>query len=158
PPRRHAAPAGDDRRLRLAPARGPMMVWLRARHLPVLERGVLAGLVAERDITLYLARHGPSVADRAIVRDVMVQAPETAAPEDAMLEASAGMARLRIGCLPVLERGDLVGIVTTGDILAAYVRAALAPEPGGPTVGEAMTERPAVAHEDDRLADAAGRM
>jgi acetoin utilization protein AcuB len=69
------------------------------------------------------------------------------------------MAHDKLGCLPVVEQGHLVGVVTTTDLLEAQVRTAMEPrDSGGPTVAEAMVRNPAIAHPADRLLDAALRM
>jgi CBS domain-containing protein len=89
----------------------------------------------------------------------MQASPQTAGPGDSVTEAAARMADARIGCLPITSRGELVGIVTTTDILAALVHDAMEPAPvEGPVVADLMTRDPITVHRDDHLLDAAARM
>jgi acetoin utilization protein AcuB len=82
------------------------------RHLPVVHQGQLVGIVSSHD----LGRTGQTVAE------IMTEKVETANPDDRIEEAAATMAYLKVSSLPVVEGGDVVGIVTTYDILAAFVR------------------------------------
>jgi acetoin utilization protein AcuB len=82
----------------------------RIRHLVVMRGKDLAGIVSDRD----LASLGPG---DARVEDVM-SAPAVSATSDTTVRKAANLLRGRsIGCLPVMEDGDLVGIVTTTDLL-----------------------------------------
>ena len=138
-----------------------LMVWSEIRHLPVLESGSLVGILSERDVAAYQAQIGESIAsnprdtvDRAMRRD-----PQTADPEDTVADVSAKMADMRIGCMPVLSKGELIGIVTTTDILAVQASSTSEPSaPEGPVVSEAMTADVEVARPDDGLMDSAARM
>jgi acetoin utilization protein AcuB len=53
------------------------------------------------------------------VKDIMVTNPVTVSPSTPTLEAIAIMREHRVGCLPVVEGGQLVGIVTSYDFLEA---------------------------------------
>jgi acetoin utilization protein AcuB len=136
-----------------------MMAWAQVRHLPVVRSGKLAGLLTERDVVVHLARTGAE-GRLTPVDEVMTPTPQTAGPDDAVTEIAARMAEYRIGCLPVVETGSLIGVVTTTDVLRSHVRAAMSPEqpPSGRTVGDVMTSSPLTAFEDDYLLDAAARM
>lgn len=86
------------------------------KHLgfPVVERGELIGIIALADI------HRTSEIDREAmqVRDVMSRQPVTTLPPTASVtEALKIMAMQNIGRIPVVEHGQLVGIVTRTDIL-----------------------------------------
>ena len=63
---------------------------------------------------------------RAPVGVAMVPSPQTAHPDDSLTEAAARLANARIGALPIVELGALVGIVTVSDVLDAEVRTAMA--------------------------------
>ncbi|MRG93154.1 CBS domain-containing protein [Polyangium spumosum] len=91
------------------------------RHLPVMRGEALVGLVGDRDI-LGLVSDGPLL--DMPVRDVMAAPVETTGPDEGVDEASARMAARRIDCLPVLEDGRLVGILTSTDVLAERGRLA----------------------------------
>jgi acetoin utilization protein AcuB len=58
----------------------------------------------------------------------------------------------------VVERGDLVGLVTATDMLTARAREAQEEPTGGPTVADVMSRSPTTVHPDDYLLDAAARM
>ena len=96
------------------------------RHLPVLRDGRLCGLLSERDILGYRAR---AEADedwwRDLVKDAMSSPPQTAGPDDSVTEAAGRLAAARIGALPIVDCGHLIGLVTTTDVLEAEVRRAM---------------------------------
>jgi CBS domain-containing protein len=133
------------------------MAWGGVRHIPVIREGRLVGLVSERDLAVHHAQ--VSGGDGIRIEAIMRAHPQTAAPEDSITEVTARMAANKISCLPVVDKGALVGIITTTDILNSQVRAALdgAP-PRGKKVEDVMTREIEAVHPDDRLLDAAGRM
>lgn len=100
----------------------------RIRHLPVVERDRLVGVASDRDLRLAIPAQG-SMPDRerqalmesTRVADVMVREVITVAPDAPVEEAAALLAEHRIGCLPVLSDGRLVGILTETDVLRAFV-------------------------------------
>jgi CBS domain-containing protein len=96
--------------------------------------------------------------DRVMVSEAMRTEVQTAGPEDGLTEAAARMAEHKIGCLPITEKGKLIGLVTVTDILAGEVRASLTPSGDGKVVGDIMTRDPLTVHRDDLLSDAAARM
>jgi len=136
-----------------------IMLWGEFRHLTVLDEGRLVGVLSDHDIAAHQARTGESLASSPgdTVRMAMEQEPPTAHGDDSVVEAAARMAADRISCLPILETGDLVGLVTTTDILAAEVRRATTPA-SGPSVSELMSHKPETVHPDDLLLDAAAKM
>jgi CBS domain-containing protein/gamma-glutamyl:cysteine ligase YbdK (ATP-grasp superfamily) len=98
-----------------------LMDWRHIRHVPVEnEEGRLVGLVTHRDLLRLLSqgRHDKDVT----VRDVMVANPVTVLPATPTLDAIQIMREQRIGCLPVVENDQLVGIVTSYDFLEASAR------------------------------------
>ena len=97
-----------------------LMDWRHIRHVPVEnEEGRLVGLVTHRDLLRVLSygRHNTDTT----VRDVMVE-PVTVSPSTPTLDAIQIMREQRIGCLPVVENDQLVGIVTSYDFLEASAR------------------------------------
>jgi acetoin utilization protein AcuB len=83
-------------------------------HLAVMENGELIGVISERDLG---GRRGPSVRRGQTVLDLMTPHTITAKP-DASIKQAANLLRGHvIGCLPVVENGKLLGIVTTSDLL-----------------------------------------
>jgi acetoin utilization protein AcuB len=100
-----------------------LMQELRFRHLPVLEDGQLVGVVTDRDLRLATSElvQRPFHPD-ARVRDVMTEDPRTASPLDAVEDAARRMRELKIGCLPVVDGNQLLGIVTGIDLLDALLK------------------------------------
>ena len=95
----------------------------RFRHLPVLEEGRLVGVVTDRDLRLATSElvQRPFHPD-AKVRSVMTEHPRTASPLDAVEDAARLMRELKIGCLPVIDGDQLLGIVTGIDLLDALLK------------------------------------
>lgn len=104
------------------------------RHLPVLEKDKLIGIVSDRD--LYKAL-GPKTNSNAVetnkdntqlhvvaqkVAHIMHRHVFTVTPTTYASEAAALMAEHRIGALPVLENGKLVGILSATDILRVFAK------------------------------------
>ncbi len=106
----------------------------RIRHLPVLQGGRLVGVISDRDLRAATPALGdPARAealDRIRVADEMAREVATASPEDPIEGAAMAMYERKIGCLPVVDGENLVGIVTSSDVLRALVRLVGAHEPG----------------------------
>jgi CBS domain-containing protein len=103
-----------------------LMVVSRIRHVPIVEEdGTVVGMVSNRDIfrsalafALGYGDRGRTAMHRLVrVKDVMVEPVVTIGPGASMAEAAGLMVEHRIGCLPVIENGKLLGIVTETDIL-----------------------------------------
>ncbi len=84
--------------------------------LPVIEDGRIAGIMSERDVIYCLRDHGPEVLDWPVSR-VMSSPAITADPTMDVLAALAVMTQRRIRHLPVVEGGELKGIVSIGDLV-----------------------------------------
>ena len=98
-----------------------VMDWRHIRHVPVEnEAGHLVGLITHRNL-LHLVSTGSheKSMNSITVREVMVPNPVTVPPSTPTLEAIKIMREQRIGCLLVVEGGQLVGIVTSYDFLEA---------------------------------------
>jgi CBS domain-containing protein len=84
--------------------------------LPVLEEGRIAGIMSERDVIYCLRDHGPDVLDWPVSR-VMSSPAITADSQTEVLAALALMTQKRIRHLPVVDRGEIRGIVSIGDLV-----------------------------------------
>lgn len=94
-------------------------------HFPVVEGDKVIGIITDR--TLREASTHPAVynllmdllasLDRGLVEQIMIRDVITASPETPVVEAVKLMREHRIGCLPVVRDGKLVGIVTASDLL-----------------------------------------
>ena len=106
----------------------------RIRHLPVLEDGSLVGIVSDRDLRSATPALGDPARASALaeirVRDVMAREVITADPKDPIDEAANIMRERRINCLPVLEGEEIVGILTSSDVMESLVYLLGAHEPG----------------------------
>lgn len=97
-----------------------LMKWKRIRHVPV-EDGEhrLVGLVSQRTLVAVIADRAAELGQESIaVRDIMSTGIVTVSPETSTLEAIGLMKRHKVGSLPVVKEGRLVGIVTEADFLS----------------------------------------
>jgi CBS domain-containing protein/gamma-glutamyl:cysteine ligase YbdK (ATP-grasp superfamily) len=93
-----------------------IMEWQHVRHVPVEDNeGRLVGLLSQRDL-LHHHTHLRQ-AGRVPVCAIMKPSPHTVTPETPTLEAMDFMRKQKVGCLPVVEKDRLVGIITTYDLL-----------------------------------------
>ena len=84
--------------------------------LLVIDDGQVAGIISERDVIRGLEEHGGALLDMP-VSEVMSSPAITVAPDSDVLAALALMTRRRIRHLPVIEGGELKGIVSIGDLV-----------------------------------------
>lgn len=84
--------------------------------LPVVEDGRIVGIMSERDVIYCLRDHGAEVLDWPVAR-VMTSPAITAEPSMDVIAALALMTQRRIRHLPVVERGEIRGIVSIGDLV-----------------------------------------
>jgi acetoin utilization protein AcuB len=95
------------------------------RHVPVLKRRRVVGIVSERDLHHFIQRSAP-VEEKAKIQasDIMVSDPYVVQFGAPLNEVVAEMARRRVGSAIVLRRGNLAGILSGIDvcrILAEYL-------------------------------------
>ncbi len=86
------------------------------RQLPVVVRGKLTGIVTDRDMRPYIE----SVECKK-VKAIMTPQPKSVTPDTTLEEAAQILLEQKMGGLPVLDAGKLVGIITTTDILKAFL-------------------------------------
>lgn len=88
------------------------------RSLPVVaDDGRLVGIITSHDVLRYAHALPNTTIDYAMTRD-----PITIAPDASAEECATTLLSHKFGGLPVLEDGRLIGIVTTTDVLHAFVR------------------------------------
>ncbi len=95
------------------------------RHMPVVHQGHLVGVLSERDLLrASLSQIGSfdQETHRAFLHaisigDVMSKPPITVDPDASVRAAARVMTQRKIGCLPVVENGGLLGLLTESDIL-----------------------------------------
>jgi CBS domain-containing protein len=100
-----------------------VMDWRHVRHVPVEDdQGQLVGLVTHRALLHLLSRGRQTETAPLTVRDVMKTDPLTVSSSTPTLEALEIMQSRRVGCLPVVDDEQLVGILTSYDFLAGAAR------------------------------------
>jgi acetoin utilization protein AcuB len=110
------------------------MLEHRIRHLLVTDGGRLAGIVTDRDIRLNMPSPATSLSvweinyllARMTVGSVMTKSVITVDPNRNAVEAARIMLDHKIGALPVVDGGTIIGIMTETDIMRAF--AAMVPE------------------------------
>ena len=105
------------------------MTWARCRHLPVVRNQEVVGVLSERDILAWIGGGKRLDGPADLVRAAMVAPATVATPDDDLGEVAARMLSHRIGCLPVVVGGKLVGMVTRGDLLGRIVAEMYTPMP-----------------------------
>ena len=98
-----------------------LMSWERVRHIPVEDAtGRLVGLVSSRDVLRHfasLAKRGADVPRGMSVADIMERELMTVSPDTLTVDAIALMRKQRLDCLPVVQDGHIVALITEEDFM-----------------------------------------
>ncbi|MGH9323752.1 MAG: CBS domain-containing protein [Vicinamibacteria bacterium] len=97
----------------------------RIRHLPVVEEGRLVGILSQRDLFQAALSNVMGFGEKARkeflktvpVKEVMNEEVLTIEPDADVKEAARRMLGRKVGCLPVVEKGKLVGLISESDLL-----------------------------------------
>jgi acetoin utilization protein AcuB len=100
------------------------MQMRKVHHLVVARGSEVIGVVSDRDLG---GMRGATYRVGRDVADVMTPSVVTARPDTTLREAANLLRGRTIGCLPVLEKEKLVGIVTTSDLLVLLGKGAERP-------------------------------
>jgi acetoin utilization protein AcuB len=107
-----------------------LMIDKRIRHLLIVEGPKLLGIITDRDIRLNLPSPATSLSvweinylmARLTVESVMTTSVVIVGPQRDARAAAQLMLDNKIGALPVLDGGQLLGIITETDLLRAFVK------------------------------------
>lgn len=98
---------------------GDAVTVLRDRRigaLPVIDGNRIVGIFSERDLVACVCEHGPAALDRPV--DQGMSSPAlTISTDTPVLAALSMMTKQRIRHLPVVESGEIRGIVSIGDLV-----------------------------------------
>jgi acetoin utilization protein AcuB len=86
----------------------------RFRQVPVVDQGKLIGILTDRDLRQYLGQ-----LTRTNVEAAMTALPLSVRPSTPVEQAAHLLISNKVGSLPVIENGKLVGIITASDMLHA---------------------------------------
>lgn len=86
----------------------------------VLDGDNVVGIVSERDIVRRLDQHGTTLLGTP-VGDIMTRSVVTCSPMDSVDSLAATMTERRIRHMPVLSSGELVGIISIGDVVKSRI-------------------------------------
>jgi acetoin utilization protein AcuB len=89
------------------------------RHLPVVDQQMkLVGWITDADLRGVLIA---SMLEELTLEDVMIRKPFMVHPEMPLEEAARILLEKRVGGLPIVKDGTLVGVITTVDVLSAFI-------------------------------------
>ncbi|MEF1254209.1 MULTISPECIES: CBS domain-containing protein [unclassified Vibrio] len=105
-----------------------MMEALDIRHIPIIDADrKLLGVISQRDVlaaqesSLQQIPENQSFTLNTPLYEVMKTGVMTVAPQAGLKESAIYMQKHKVGCLPVVEKGQLVGIITDSDFVAIAI-------------------------------------
>ncbi|NVD05949.1 CBS domain-containing protein [Vibrio sp. JPW-9-11-11] len=105
-----------------------MMEALDIRHVPIVDANKqLLGVVSQRDVlaaqesSLQNIPENQTFTLNTPLYDVMKTGVMTVAPQAGLKESAIYMQKHKVGCLPVVDKGELVGIITDSDFVAIAI-------------------------------------
>lgn len=150
-----------------------LMRWTEVRHLPVVHThtGRVVGVLSDRDLlrATVEAKADPMFMSRP-VRELMTTPAEHIHPDAELADAASDMTVKKLGCLPVMVAGELVGIITRSDVLGVLAQCPVPepipvpefPEPERhlvpPPIAAIMHPEPVTARQSEKLLSVAARM
>ena len=136
-----------------------VMLWHGIRHLPVVRAGRVVGLLSERNVLAHLSQvEGPEGVE-VTVGQVMSTPIQTVHPSAPLADAAARMSVHKVGCLPVEDEGELVGILTSSDLLANMAQYPVEDiDPNSLDAAAIMSTKLQAVMPDDLLLDAVATM
>lgn len=103
-----------------------LMDWKKVRYMPVEDqKGNICGLITSRLLLRFYSQKGISIIEGnklQTVEDIMISSPTVIEPGKSIIEALQIMREKKIGCLPVVTGGELIGIITEMDFLRISAR------------------------------------
>lgn len=97
-----------------------LMVEKNLRFLPVIENGMLAGVLSERDCARRVIL-GHLTADSTPVRDIMATHVDTVPPERKIPECITLMYEKDVGYLPVMRGKEVIGVLSVRELMGALI-------------------------------------
>ncbi|MCZ4295450.1 CBS domain-containing protein [Vibrio sinaloensis] len=105
-----------------------MMEALDIRHIPIIDADrKLLGVISQRDVlaaqesSLQQIPENQSFTLNTPLYEIMKTGVMTVAPQAGLKESAIYMQKHKVGCLPVVDRGQLVGIITDSDFVAIAI-------------------------------------
>ncbi len=84
--------------------------------LPVIDKDEVVGIFSERDIIYGLAKYGAEMLEKT-VGEIMTSPAITVTSDTAIMSALSLMTKRRIRHLPVVEAGQMIGLISIGDLV-----------------------------------------
>lgn len=115
-----------------------LMQAMSVRHLPVIREGDhLVGVLSDRDLLAAAAssleetdeQEARAASRRVPVEQIMTRDVLVAEPKTRLVDAAVTMRKHKVSCLPVVEDGILVGLLTESDLVDVLIEALQTPGP-----------------------------